>query len=84
MALHRPRKSGPTEYTTDEEDIMYDVEEPVLNPKYVLNMDGFTDKGELVKGHNSAFIRLINHVSNMLKNGLKEISQEITAFNGVS
>ncbi|GFX57730.1 hypothetical protein TNCV_1494911 [Trichonephila clavipes] len=61
MAPHRPRKSEPTEYTTDEEDmIKYDVcveEEPELNPMYVLNMDGFTYKGELVKGHNSAFIR---------------------------
>ncbi|GFY15848.1 hypothetical protein TNCV_1284931 [Trichonephila clavipes] len=49
MAPHRPRKSGPTEYTTNEEDmIIFDVEEePELNPKYVLNMDGFTYKGEL-------------------------------------
>ncbi|GFV44867.1 uncharacterized protein TNCV_1340751 [Trichonephila clavipes] len=49
-APHRPRKSGPTEYTTDEEDmIIYDVEEESeLNPKYVLNMDGFIYKGELV------------------------------------
>ncbi|GFU51681.1 hypothetical protein TNCV_83071 [Trichonephila clavipes] len=28
MAKHKPRKSGPTEYTTDDEDmLMYDVEE---------------------------------------------------------
>ncbi|GFX80426.1 putative RNA-directed DNA polymerase from transposon BS [Trichonephila clavipes] len=47
---HRPRKSGPTEYPTDEEDmIIYDVEdEPEPNPKYVLNMNGFTYKGELI------------------------------------
>ncbi|GFW80516.1 uncharacterized protein TNCV_2416181 [Trichonephila clavipes] len=61
-APHRPRKSEPTEYTTDEEDmIIYDVgvcveEESELNPKYVLNMNGFIYKGELViyKGLNSA------------------------------
>ncbi|GFV49499.1 uncharacterized protein TNCV_3736371 [Trichonephila clavipes] len=49
-APHKPRKSGPTEYTTDEEDmIIYDVEdEPEPNPKYVLNMNGFTYKGELI------------------------------------
>ncbi|GFV24356.1 uncharacterized protein TNCV_198981 [Trichonephila clavipes] len=48
-APHRPRKSGPTEYTTDEEDmIIYDVEdEPEPNPQYVLNMNGFTYKGEM-------------------------------------
>ncbi|GFW95667.1 uncharacterized protein TNCV_18981 [Trichonephila clavipes] len=48
-APHRPRKSGPTEYTTDEEDmIIYDVEdEPEPNPKYVLNMNGFTYKGRV-------------------------------------
>ncbi|GFU68794.1 uncharacterized protein TNCV_2576551 [Trichonephila clavipes] len=51
-APHRPRKSGPTEYTTDEEDmIIYDVEdEPEPNPQYVLNMNGFTYKGEMVNG----------------------------------
>ncbi|GFV45279.1 hypothetical protein TNCV_5087591 [Trichonephila clavipes] len=32
-AQHRPRKSTPTEYATDEEDIMYDVEEEALEPK---------------------------------------------------
>ncbi|GFW36815.1 uncharacterized protein TNCV_4348561 [Trichonephila clavipes] len=52
-APHRPRKSGPTEYTTDEEDmIIYDMcvcveEEPEPNPQYVLNMNGFTYKGEM-------------------------------------
>ncbi|GFT97628.1 uncharacterized protein TNCV_2024461 [Trichonephila clavipes] len=57
-APHRPRKSGPTEYPTDEEDmIIYDVEdEPEPNPKYVLNMNGFTYKGELIK------INQINHL----------------------
>ncbi|GFV24645.1 hypothetical protein TNCV_3339611 [Trichonephila clavipes] len=50
MAPHKPRKSAPTEYTTDEEDIIvYDVEDqPEPNPKYVLNRDGYTYKGELV------------------------------------
>ncbi|GFW90154.1 uncharacterized protein TNCV_1789751 [Trichonephila clavipes] len=34
MAPHRPRKSTPTEYATDEEDIItYDVEEEELEPK---------------------------------------------------
>ncbi|GFS88738.1 uncharacterized protein TNCV_4816391 [Trichonephila clavipes] len=52
-APHRPRESAPTEYSTDEKDIIYDVEdEPELNPKYVL-----TYMGELVKGHNCASIR---------------------------
>ncbi|GFX54177.1 hypothetical protein TNCV_2338131 [Trichonephila clavipes] len=33
MAKHKPRKSAPTEYTTDDEDlIMYDVEEKELEP----------------------------------------------------
>ncbi|GFS89387.1 uncharacterized protein TNCV_1809281 [Trichonephila clavipes] len=33
MAKHKPRKSGPTEYTTDDEDmIMYDVEVQELEP----------------------------------------------------
>ncbi|GFU65083.1 hypothetical protein TNCV_1351991 [Trichonephila clavipes] len=33
MAQHRPRKSAPTEYATDEEDmITYDVEEEELEP----------------------------------------------------
>ncbi|GFW59766.1 hypothetical protein TNCV_4718571 [Trichonephila clavipes] len=33
MAKHKPRKSAPTEYTTDDEDlIMYDVEEEELEP----------------------------------------------------
>ncbi|GFV21993.1 hypothetical protein TNCV_4526791 [Trichonephila clavipes] len=42
MAPHKPRKSAPIEYTTDEEDITYDVEdEPEPNPKYVLNMGGY-------------------------------------------
>ncbi|GFT64125.1 RNase H domain-containing protein [Trichonephila clavipes] len=55
-ATHRPRKSAPTEYTTDEEDmIIYDVCEPKLNPKYVL-----TYKTELVKGQNCASIRSLN------------------------
>ncbi|GFV44351.1 RNA-directed DNA polymerase from mobile element jockey [Trichonephila clavipes] len=48
-APHRPRKSAPTEYSTDEEDmIIYDVcveDEPELNPKYVLAYER-----ELVKG----------------------------------
>ncbi|GFX56554.1 uncharacterized protein TNCV_75001 [Trichonephila clavipes] len=54
MAPHRPRKSAPTEYSTDEEDmIIYDVEdEPELNPKYVL-----TYERELVKGQYCASIR---------------------------
>ncbi|GFW86665.1 hypothetical protein TNCV_4334491 [Trichonephila clavipes] len=31
MAKHKPRKSAPTEYTTDDEDmLMYDVEEEEL------------------------------------------------------
>ncbi|GFV13440.1 uncharacterized protein TNCV_129381 [Trichonephila clavipes] len=55
-ALHRPRKPAPTEYSTDEEDmIVYDVEdEPELNPKYVISY-----KGELVKGRNCASIRAL-------------------------
>ncbi|GFY09424.1 hypothetical protein TNCV_1942341 [Trichonephila clavipes] len=59
-APHRPRKSGPTEYTTDEEDmIIYDVEdEPEPNPQYVLNMNGFTYKGrEMVNKPNHSFIK---------------------------
>ncbi|GFU28317.1 uncharacterized protein TNCV_99811 [Trichonephila clavipes] len=33
MAKHEPRKSGPTEYTTDDEDmITYDVEAEELEP----------------------------------------------------
>ncbi|GFU62673.1 uncharacterized protein TNCV_3442751 [Trichonephila clavipes] len=58
-APHRPRKSGSTEYTTDEEDmIIYDVEdEPEPNPKYVLNMNGFTYKGELINKPNQSFIK---------------------------
>ncbi|GFU29707.1 hypothetical protein TNCV_4745401 [Trichonephila clavipes] len=33
MAPHRPRKSAPTEYATDEEDITYDVEDELeVNP----------------------------------------------------
>ncbi|GFV02317.1 hypothetical protein TNCV_2354931 [Trichonephila clavipes] len=46
MPSHRSRKSASMEYTTDEEDmIVYDEEdEPELNPKYVLNMKGFTYK----------------------------------------
>ncbi|GFS95743.1 hypothetical protein TNCV_251271 [Trichonephila clavipes] len=31
MAPHKPRKSAPTEYETDEEDITYDVEEEELD-----------------------------------------------------
>ncbi|GFX13676.1 putative RNA-directed DNA polymerase from transposon X-element [Trichonephila clavipes] len=40
-APHRPQKSGPTEYTTDEEDmIIYDVEdEPEPNPQYVFKYE---------------------------------------------
>ncbi|GFU13853.1 hypothetical protein TNCV_940391 [Trichonephila clavipes] len=59
MAPHRPRKSAPTEYAMDEEDmIIYDVkDEPESNPKYVLNMNGYTYKGELVKESKHAFIR---------------------------
>ncbi|GFU15215.1 RNase H domain-containing protein [Trichonephila clavipes] len=58
-APHRPHKSGPTEYTTDEEDmIIYDVEdEPEPNPQYVLNMNGFTYKGEMVHKPNHSFIK---------------------------
>ncbi|GFT48342.1 uncharacterized protein TNCV_4708881 [Trichonephila clavipes] len=58
-APHRPRKSGPTEYTTDEEDmIIHDVEdEPEPNPQYVLNMNGFTYKGEMVNKPNHSFIK---------------------------
>ncbi|GFT26356.1 uncharacterized protein TNCV_264011 [Trichonephila clavipes] len=58
-APHRPQKSGPTEYTTDEEDmIIYDVEdEPEPNPHYVLNMNGFTYKGEMVHKPNHSFIK---------------------------
>ncbi|GFX27174.1 putative RNA-directed DNA polymerase from transposon BS [Trichonephila clavipes] len=56
MAPHIPIKSAPIEYTTDEEDMkIYDVyiyiyieDEPEPNPKYVLNMGGYTYKGELV------------------------------------
>ncbi|GFV35405.1 uncharacterized protein TNCV_3204371 [Trichonephila clavipes] len=58
MAPHRPRKSAPTEYTTDEEDITYDVEdEPELNSKCFKYEWFHLQGGELVKGHNSAFIR---------------------------
>ncbi|GFX42199.1 hypothetical protein TNCV_3003401 [Trichonephila clavipes] len=32
MAPHRPRKSAPTEYVTDEKEITYDVEEEELEP----------------------------------------------------
>ncbi|GFX44446.1 uncharacterized protein TNCV_1394671 [Trichonephila clavipes] len=58
-APHRPRKSGHTEYTTDEEDmIIYDGEdEPEPNPQYVLNMNGFTYKGEMVNKPNHSFIK---------------------------
>ncbi|GFV06914.1 hypothetical protein TNCV_2916741 [Trichonephila clavipes] len=39
-------------------DAVYDVEdEPEPNPKYVLNMNGFTYKGEIVNVPKSAFIR---------------------------
>ncbi|GFX57327.1 hypothetical protein TNCV_3914901 [Trichonephila clavipes] len=57
MAPHKPRKSAPTEYTTDEEDmIVYDVDdEPEPNPKYVLNIDSYTYKGELI---NNLIVRL--------------------------
>ncbi|GFX80868.1 RNase H domain-containing protein [Trichonephila clavipes] len=53
-APHRPRKPAPTEYSTDEEDmIVYDVDdEPELNPKCVISY-----KGEIVKGRNGASIR---------------------------
>ncbi|GFY23698.1 uncharacterized protein TNCV_1629801 [Trichonephila clavipes] len=59
MAPHKPRKPAPIEYTMDEEDmIVYDVEdEPEPNPKYVLNMRGYTYKGELVNKPNHTFIR---------------------------
>ncbi|GFU15235.1 hypothetical protein TNCV_3937901 [Trichonephila clavipes] len=58
-APHIPHKSGPTEYTTDEEDmIIYDVEdEPEPNPQYVLNMNGFTYNGEMVHKPNHSFIK---------------------------
>ncbi|GFV77838.1 uncharacterized protein TNCV_4674321 [Trichonephila clavipes] len=58
-APHRLRKSGHTEYTTDEEDmIIYDVEdEPEPNPQYVLNMNGFTYKGKMVNKPNHSFIK---------------------------
>ncbi|GFW56331.1 hypothetical protein TNCV_2088401 [Trichonephila clavipes] len=43
MAKHKPRKSAPTEYTTDDEDmLMYDVEEelePDPTDKFVLKED---------------------------------------------
>ncbi|GFW78901.1 uncharacterized protein TNCV_2059221 [Trichonephila clavipes] len=53
-ASYRPRKPAPTEYSTDDEDmIVYDVEyEPELNPKYNISY-----KGEIVKGRNGAYIR---------------------------
>ncbi|GFU08288.1 hypothetical protein TNCV_932001 [Trichonephila clavipes] len=49
MASHRSRKSASIEYTTDEEDMkVYDEEdEPELNPKYVLNMNGFHLQGKI-------------------------------------
>ncbi|GFT33526.1 RNA-directed DNA polymerase from mobile element jockey [Trichonephila clavipes] len=58
MAPHKPRKSAHTEYTTNEEDmIVYDVEdEPELNPEYILNLGGYTYKGELVNKPNQRFI----------------------------
>ncbi|GFU90517.1 hypothetical protein TNCV_2574501 [Trichonephila clavipes] len=53
-APHRPRKPAPTEYSTDEEDmIVYDVDDdPELNPKCVISY-----KGEIVKERNGASIR---------------------------
>ncbi|GFV11935.1 hypothetical protein TNCV_2521561 [Trichonephila clavipes] len=53
-APHRPRKPAPTEYSTDEEDmIVYDVEdEPELTPKYNISY-----KGEIVQGRNGASLR---------------------------
>ncbi|GFT03363.1 hypothetical protein TNCV_2985301 [Trichonephila clavipes] len=59
MTPHKPRKSAPTEYTTDEEDmVVYDVEdEPDPNPDYILNLDDYIYKGELVDKPNQRFIR---------------------------
>ncbi|GFY08409.1 hypothetical protein TNCV_1358151 [Trichonephila clavipes] len=59
MAPHKPRKSAPTECTTDEEDrIVYDAEdEPEPNSDYILNLGDYTYKGELVDKPNQSFIR---------------------------
>ncbi|GFV81696.1 hypothetical protein TNCV_1703521 [Trichonephila clavipes] len=59
VALQKPRKSAPTEYTADEEDmIVYDVEdEPESNPDYILNLGAYTYKGELVDKPYQKFIR---------------------------
>ncbi|GFU20124.1 hypothetical protein TNCV_2557171 [Trichonephila clavipes] len=59
MASHKPRKSAPIEYTTDEEDmIVFDVEdESEPNPDYVINIAGVTYKGELIRKPNHTFIR---------------------------
>ncbi|GFW99001.1 hypothetical protein TNCV_1782201 [Trichonephila clavipes] len=56
MATHKPRKSAPTEYTTDNEDmIVYDVEDEP-DPEYILNLGGYSYKGELANKPNQRFI----------------------------
>ncbi|GFT26464.1 hypothetical protein TNCV_3603281 [Trichonephila clavipes] len=59
MAPHKPIKSAPTEYTTVEEDmIVYDMEdEPEPNAELILNLGGYTYKGEFVNEPNQRFIR---------------------------
>ncbi|GFV93584.1 hypothetical protein TNCV_1988961 [Trichonephila clavipes] len=59
MAPHKPRKSAPVEYTTDEENmIVYDVEdEPESNPDNVKKDHKICYKEELVVTPTKAFIR---------------------------
>ncbi|GFX74086.1 hypothetical protein TNCV_490501 [Trichonephila clavipes] len=53
---HQPRKSAPTEYTTDEEDmIMYDVEEDDLEPNPV---DKFAKK-EYYRDNPDQYLRAV-------------------------
>ncbi|GFV57824.1 hypothetical protein TNCV_3072031 [Trichonephila clavipes] len=50
--------------------IIYDVEEePEPNPKYVLNMNGFTYKGELVNKPNHSFIETATAGSDVVQSG---------------
>ncbi|GFY01016.1 hypothetical protein TNCV_1364211 [Trichonephila clavipes] len=59
MAPHKPRKSAPTEYITDEKDmIVYDVEDkPEPKKELILNLGDYTYKGEFVNKPNQRFIR---------------------------
>ncbi|GFT82575.1 transposable element Tc1 transposase [Trichonephila clavipes] len=65
MAPHKPRKSVPTEYTTDEEDmIVYDGEdEPEPIPELILNLGGYTYKGEFVNKPNQRCCQGVRHRS---------------------